>query len=103
MVNEELIEFELRTFEDKIKKMEKVQEEFNHELREQRDMLNAFDTTQQLILQKLDTIIETIDSLKEESTAQKEKPSINWEKAKWIVISSIITAIVTGIISMIVR
>ena len=103
MVNEELIEFELRAFEEKIKKMEKVQEEFNHELREQRDMLNAFDTTQQLILQKLDTIIETIDSLKEESSTQKEKPSANWEKAKWIVISSIITAIVTGIISMIVR
>lgn len=102
-MNEELIEFELRTFEEKIKKIEKIQEEFNHELREQRDMLNAFDTTQQLILQKLDTIIETIDSLKEESTAQKEKPSTNWEKAKWIVISSIITAIVTGIISMIVR
>ena len=102
-MNEELIEFELRTFEEKIKKMEKIQEELNHELREQRDMLNAFDTTQQLILQKLDTIIETIDSLKEESTTQKEKPSANWEKAKWIVISSIITAIVTGIISMIVR
>lgn len=103
MVNEQLIEFELRTFEEKIKKMEKIQEEFNHELREQRDMLNAFDTTQQLILQKLDTIIETIDSLKEESSVQKQTPANNWEKAKWIVISAIITAIVTGIISMIVR
>lgn len=103
MVNEELIEFELRTFDERIKKIEKKQEEFNHELREQRDMLNAFDTTQQLILQKLDTIIETIDSLKEESSAQKQMPSNNWEKAKWIVISSIITAVVTGIISMIVR
>ena len=103
MVNEQLIEFELRTFEEKIKKMEKIQEEFNHELREQRDMLNAFDTTQQLILQKLDTIIETIDSLKEETSVQKAQPGNNWEKAKWIIISAIITAIVTGIISMIVR
>ena len=103
MVNEELIEFELKTFEERIKKMERIQEEFNHELREQRDMLNAFDTTQQLILQKLDTIIETIDSLKEESSVQKQTPANNWEKAKWIVISTIITAIVTGIISMIVR
>ena len=101
-MNEQLIEFEMKTFEEKIRKMEKIQEEFNHELREQRDMLNAFDTTQQLILQKLDTIIETIDGLKAEHTAEKERPINNWEKVKWAVISTIITAIVTGIIAMIV-
>lgn len=102
MINEELIEFELKTFDERIKKMEKKQEAFSDELKEQREMLNAFDTTQQLILQKLDTIIETINVLKAETSIQKEKPASYWEKAKWIVISSVITAIVTGIIAMIV-
>ena len=103
MINEELIEFELKTFEEKIKKLETKQECFNQELKEQREMLNAFDTTQQLILQKLDTIIDTIDKLKKDTEAQKLMPSKNWDKAKWIIISSILTAIITGIITMIVK
>lgn len=102
MINEELIEFELKTFDEKMKRIEIKQECFERELKEQREMLNAFDTTQQLILQKLDTIIDTIDGLKAEHTADKERPINNWEKAKWAVISTIITAIVTGIIAMIV-
>ena len=103
MINEELIEFELKTFDEKIKNLEKKQEGFNLELKDQREMLNAFDTTQQLILQKLDTIIETIDKLKKDTEAQKLMPSKNWDKAKWIIISSILTAIVTGVITMIVK
>lgn len=102
MINEELIEFELKTFDEKIKRIESKQENFNQELKDQREMLNDFDKTQQLILQKLDTIIDTIDDLKAEHTAEKEKPINNWEKAKWAVISTIITAIVTGVIAMIV-
>jgi tetrahydromethanopterin S-methyltransferase subunit B len=103
MINEELIEFELKTFDEKIKNLEKKQEGFNQELKCQREMLNAFDTTQQLILQKLDTIIDTIDKLTKDTEAQKLMPSKNWDKAKWIIISSILTAIVTGIITMIVK
>jgi primosomal protein N'' len=103
MINEELIEFELKTFDEKIKNLEKKQEGFNQELKCQREMLNAFDTTQQLILQKLDTIIDTIDKLKKDTEAQKLMPSKNWDKAKWIIISSILTAIVTGVITMIVK
>ena len=103
MINEELIEFELKTFDEKIKNLEKKQEGFNQELKCQREMLNAFDTTQQLILQKLDTIIDTIDKLTKDTEAQKLIPSKNWDKAKWIIISSILTAIVTGIITMIVK
>lgn len=103
MINEALIEFELKTFDEKIKMLENKQECFNQELKEQREMLNAFDTTQQLILQKLDTIIHTIDELKTESAIQKEKPAGYWEKAKWIVISSILTAIITGVIAIVVK
>lgn len=103
MINEELIEFELKTFDEKIKNLEKKQEGFNLELKCQREMLNAFDTTQQLILQKLDTIIDTIDKLTKDTEAQKLMPSKNWDKAKWIIISSILTAIVTGVITMIVK
>lgn len=103
MINEELIEFELRTFDEKIKKLENKQETFNQELKCQREKLNAFDTTQQLIIQKLDTIIDTIDELKKDTENQKLMPSKNWEKAKWIIISSILTAIITGIIAMIVK
>lgn len=103
MFNEELIEFELRTFDEKIKRIEHKQETFNQELKDQREKLNAFDTTQQLILQKLDTIIETIDKLKKDTENQKLMPSKNWDKAKWIIISSTLTAIVTGIITMIVK
>ena len=103
MMNEELIEFELKTFDEKIKKLETKQECFSQELKDQREMLNAFDTTQQLILQKLDTIIDTIDKLKKDTEAQKLMPSKNWDKAKWIIISSILTAIITGIITMIVK
>lgn len=103
MINEELIEFELKTFDEKIKRIESKQECFSQELKDQREMLNAFDTTQQLILQKLDTIIDTIDKLKKDTETQKLEPSKNWEKAKWIIISSILTAIVTGIITMIVK
>ena len=103
MINEELIEFELKTFDEKIKNLEKKQEGFNQELKCQREMLNAFDTTQQLILQKLDTIIDTIDKLTKDTEAQKLMPSKNWDKAKWIIISSILTAIITGIIAMIVK
>lgn len=103
MINEELIEFELKTFDEKIKRIENKQECFNQELKDQREMLNAFDTTQQLILQKLDTIIETIDKLKADSETQKLIPSKNWDKAKWIIISSVLTAIVTGIIALIVK
>lgn len=102
-MNEELIEFELKTFDEKIKKLETKQECFSQELKDQREMLNAFDTTQQLILQKLDTIIDTIDKLKKDTEAQKLMPSKNWDKAKWIIISSILTAIITGIITMIVK
>ena len=76
---------------------------FNQELKDQREKLNAFDTTQQLILQKLDTIIDTIDKLKKDTENQKLMPSKNWDKAKWIIISSTLTAIVTGIITMIVK
>ena len=103
MINEELIEFELKTFDEKIKRIENKQECFNQELKDQREMLNAFDTTQQLILQKLDTIIDTIDKLKKDTETQKLEPSKNWEKAKWIIISSILTAVVTGIITIIVK
>ena len=103
MFNEELLEFELRTFDEKIKKIEHKQETFNQELKDQREKLNAFDTTQQLILQKLDTIIDTIDKLKKDTENQKLMPSKNWDKAKWIIISSTLTAIVTGIITMIVK
>ena len=103
MINEELIEFELKTFDEKIKKIESKQECFSQELKDQREMLNAFDTTQQLILQKLDTIIDTIDKLKKDTETQKLEPSKNWEKAKWIIISSILTAIVTGVITIIVK
>lgn len=102
-MNEELIEFELKVFGEKIKQIENKQEDFNKELKDQREMLNAFDTTQQLILQKLDTIIDTIDKLKKDTENQKLQPSKNWEKAKWIIISSILTAIITGIITMIVK
>lgn len=102
MINEELIEFELKTFDEKIKRIENKQECFNQELKHQMELLNAFDTTQQLILQKLDTIIDTIDGLKAEQIADKQKPINNWEKAKWAVISTVITATVTGIIAMIV-
>lgn len=103
MINEELIEFELKTFDEKIKRIENKQECFNQELKAQREMLNAFDTTQQLILQKLDTIIDTIDGLKAEHTAEKERPINNLEKIKWAVTSTIITAIVTSIIALIVK
>lgn len=103
MINEELIEFELKTFDEKIKRIENKQECFNQELKDQREMLNAFDTTQQLILQKLDTIIDTIDKLKKDTEAQKLIPSKNWDKAKWVIISSVLTAIVTGIIALIVK
>lgn len=103
MLNEELIAFELKTFDEKIKNLEHKQEGFVQELKDQREMLNAFDTTQQLILQKLDTIIDTIDKLKKDTENQKLMPSKNWEKAKWIIISSILTAIITGVITMIVK
>lgn len=102
-MNEELIKFELKTFDEKIKNLEHKQEGFSKELKDQREKLNAFDTTQQLILQKLDTIIETIDKLKKDTENQKLMPSKNWDKAKWIIISSTLTAIVTGIITMIVK
>ena len=103
MINEALIEFELKTFEEKIKMLENKQECFNQELKEQREMLNAFDTTQQLILQKLDTIIDTIDKLKKDNETQKMMPSKSWDKAKWIIISAVLTSIVTGIITIIVK
>ena len=103
MINEALIEFELKTFDEKIKMLENKQECFNQELKEQREMLNAFDTTQQLILQKLDTIIDTIDKLKKDTEIQKMMPSKSWDKAKWIIISAVLTSIVTGIITIIVK
>lgn len=103
MLNEELIEFELKTLDEKIKRLENKQESFDEELKTQKETLNAFDTTQQLILQKLDTIIDTIDDLKADSAIQKEKPAGYWEKAKWIVISSILTAIITGVIAIVVK
>ena len=102
MINEELIEFELKTFDEKIKRIENKQECFNKELKDQREMLNDFDKTQQLILQKLDTIIDTIDGLKEEHAEDRKRPLNTLEKVKWAIISTIITAIVTSIIAMIV-
>jgi hypothetical protein len=74
MINEELIEFELKTFDEKIKRIENKQECFNQELKDQREMLNDFDKTQQLILQKLDTIIDTIDGLKAEHAEERKRP-----------------------------
>lgn len=102
MINEELIEFELKTFDEKIKRIENKQECFNQELKDQREMLNDFDKTQQLILQKLDTIIDTIDGLKAEHAEERKRPINTLEKVKWVIISTIITAILTSIIAMIV-
>lgn len=101
MINEELVAFELKTFDERIKRIENKQECFSQELKDQREMLNAFDTTQQLILQKLDTIIDTIDGLKAEHAEDRKRPINTLEKAKWAIISTVITAIVTSIIAMI--
>lgn len=99
---DELTKLEIENIKDRIQRMDKIQETFEKELKDQRATLNEFDTTQQLILQKLDTIMKAVEELKHETSKVKEQPGKNWEKAKWGIISAIISAIVTGVVAMIV-
>jgi tetrahydromethanopterin S-methyltransferase subunit B len=99
---DDLTKLEIENIKERLNRIEKVQESFDKELKEQRTMLNEFDTTQQLILQKLDTIMNAVEELKHETAKVKEQPGKNWEKAKWGIISAIISAVVTGVIAMIV-
>lgn len=96
---DELTRTELDNLKERIIRIEKIQENYNDELKELRQLLNEFDTTQQLILQKLDTIMSSIEQLQKDTISIQEKPATNWEKAKWIVVSVIITSIVTFIIT----
>lgn len=98
---DELTRIELENLKDRINRIEKVQEGYNLELKELRQLLNEFDTTQQLILQKLDTIMSSIEQLQKDTVSIQQKPATKWENAKWIVVSVVITSIVTFIISKI--
>lgn len=98
---DELTRIELDNLKERIMRIEKIQENYDAELKELRQLLNEFDTTQQLILQKLDTIMSSIEQLKADTISLKEKPATKWENAKWLVVGGVITAIVTFIISKI--
>ncbi len=98
---DELTKIEIDNLKERILRIEKIQENYDAELKELRQLLNEFDTTQQLILQKLDTIMSSIEQLQKDTISLKEKPATKWENAKWIVVSVVITSIVTFIISKI--
>ncbi len=98
---DELTKIELENMKERIIRIEKVQEGHNTELKELRQLLNEFDTTQQLILQKLDTIMDSIEQLQKDTKSIQQKPANKWENAKWLVVTSVITAILTFIISKI--
>jgi len=98
---DELTRIEIDNLKERILRIEKIQENYDAELKELRQLLNEFDTTQQLILQKLDTIMSSIEQLQKDTISLKEKPATKWENAKWLVVGGVITAIVTFIISKI--
>lgn len=99
---DELVRTEIDFLKERLNKIEKTQEGFNGELKEQKRLLSEFDTTQQLILQKLDTITSMVQELKNASAEVQVAPAKKWESAKWIVVSVIITTIVTAIITKLV-
>lgn len=96
---DELTKIEIDNLKERILRIEKIQENYDAELKELRQLLNEFDTTQQLILQKLDTIMISIEQLKADTISLKEKPSAKWENAKWLVTGGVITAIVNFVVS----
>lgn len=98
---DELVRIEIDNLKERIMRIEKIQEGYNSELKELRQLLNEFDTTQQLILQKLDTIMSSIEQLQKDTISIQQKPANKWENAKWLVTGGVITAIVSFIISKI--
>lgn len=98
---DELTKIEIDNLKERIMRIEKIQENYDAELKELRQLLNEFDTTQQLILQKLDTIMSSIEQLQKDTISLQQKPATKWENAKWLVTGGVITAIVTFIISKI--
>lgn len=98
---DELTKIEIDNLKERIMRIEKIQENYDAELKELRQLLNEFDTTQQLILQKLDTIMSSIEQLQKDTVSIQQKPANKWENAKWLVVTGIITSIVTFIISKI--
>ena len=99
---DDIVRVEIEYLKEKISKIEKTQEGFNSELKEQKKLLGEFDTTQQLILQKLDTITDMVQELRNSNEELRATPAKKWESAKWIVVSVIITTIVTAIITKLV-
>ena len=72
---DELVRIEIDFLKEKINKIEKTQEGFNVELKEQKKLLGEFDTTQQLILQKLDTITDLVQELRNSNNEMKATPA----------------------------
>lgn len=56
-------------------------------------------TTTQLIAQRQNNIDEKLDSLTVTVKALDDKPKNNWDKAIWLIIGVVITAITTAIMS----
>lgn len=90
------VEYRLNELDKRIEKLELKVEETDKTLHE-------FDKTQSLIIQKLDALMETVESIKNHQELTAQKPAATWDKVKWAIISTVITASVTSIIAYIVR
>ena len=90
------IEFRLNRLEKRIDKIEAKEEETDKTLHE-------LDKTQSLIIQKLDSLLETVETIKAHQEKTAQEPADAWKKAKWAVISSVISALVAGIIGYLAR
>ena len=90
------IEFRLARLEKRMDKMEAREEETTRKFHE-------LDKTQGLIIQKLDSLLETVETIKAHQEKTAQEPADMWKKVKWAVISSVISAIVAGIIGYLAR
>ena len=90
------IEFRLNRLEKRMDKIEAKEEETDKTLHE-------LDKAQSLIIQKLDSLLETVETIKQHQEQFVQEPVDEWKKVKWAITSSIITAIVAGIIGYLAR
>ena len=84
-------------YEYRLMELEKRIEKIENKVEENDKLLHDFDKTQSLIIQKLDTLMATVESIKAHQEQLTQEPADNWKKIKWTVISCIVTSII-GII-----
>ena len=90
------MEFRLARLEKRMDKIEAKEEETLQKFYE-------LDKTQGLIIQKLDSLLESVETIKAHQEKTAQEPADAWKKAKWAVISSVISALVAGIIGYLAR